>query len=236
MGPEELEKGRSRQELEYELLDTGVFDQNRYFDVQAEYAKAGDAAAADAIEMVIVPRARDLGPILIAWLASLGVLVFERDLGSSLLFFGLKPDSTVVEISPSAGWYTEVLAPALNDRGHYIAAIPKLDGNAPEAMRKNESLFRDKLASNPALYGKATVNAFDPAFIGNPAQHRATLDPVCQPALHLSLGQSDCAGDPGAFRLALRLAHCQPFCASQRRCRIEPQPAPSHPAPVATAA
>jgi len=33
--------GRSRQELEYELLDTGVFDQDRYFDVFVEYAKAG---------------------------------------------------------------------------------------------------------------------------------------------------------------------------------------------------
>jgi hypothetical protein len=30
---------RSRQELEYELIDTGVFDQNRYFDVFVEYAK-----------------------------------------------------------------------------------------------------------------------------------------------------------------------------------------------------
>jgi Mannosylglycerate hydrolase MGH1-like glycoside hydrolase domain len=33
-------QGRSRQEFEYELLDTGVFDQDRYFDVFVEYAKA----------------------------------------------------------------------------------------------------------------------------------------------------------------------------------------------------
>jgi hypothetical protein len=32
---------RSREEMEYELLDTGVFDENRYFDIFVEYAKAG---------------------------------------------------------------------------------------------------------------------------------------------------------------------------------------------------
>src|SRR5262249_30081935 len=33
-------KARSRREFEYELLDTGVFDQDRYWDVFVEYAKA----------------------------------------------------------------------------------------------------------------------------------------------------------------------------------------------------
>jgi cell division protein FtsW (lipid II flippase) len=36
-----------------------------------------------------VPPARELGPIAFIWLASLGVLVLQRDLGTSLLFFGL---------------------------------------------------------------------------------------------------------------------------------------------------
>src|SRR5271167_2578602 len=36
----ETNKRRSREEMEYELLDTGIFNDDRYFDVFVEYAKA----------------------------------------------------------------------------------------------------------------------------------------------------------------------------------------------------
>jgi cell division protein FtsW (lipid II flippase) len=50
-----------------------------------------DALALAGRRFVVVdlPRGRDLGPILTMWLVSLAVLVFQNDLGSSLLFFGL---------------------------------------------------------------------------------------------------------------------------------------------------
>ena len=36
-----------------------------------------------------MPRGRDLGPIVVAWLAEPRRAVFQKDLGTSLLFFGL---------------------------------------------------------------------------------------------------------------------------------------------------
>ena len=47
------------------------------------------ALAGRRVLFVDLPRGRDLGPILAMWLVSLGILVFQHDLGSSLLFFGL---------------------------------------------------------------------------------------------------------------------------------------------------
>ncbi len=52
----ETNRQRSREEFEYELLDTGIFDQDRYFDVFVEYAKA------DTEDLLIRITAHNRGP------------------------------------------------------------------------------------------------------------------------------------------------------------------------------
>ncbi|MBE7324492.1 FtsW/RodA/SpoVE family cell cycle protein [Nocardioides sp. Y6] len=47
------------------------------------------ALAGRRVLFIDLPRGRDLGPILVMWLVSLGILAAQRDLGSALLFFGL---------------------------------------------------------------------------------------------------------------------------------------------------
>ncbi len=47
------------------------------------------ALASRRVAGIDLPRAKDLGPILVAWAVSLGILIVERDLGTSLLFFGI---------------------------------------------------------------------------------------------------------------------------------------------------
>jgi len=64
----ETNRRRSREEMEYELLDTGVFRENRYFDVFVEYAKGG----ADDILVRITaenrgPQAADLHLLPTLW-------------------------------------------------------------------------------------------------------------------------------------------------------------------------
>ena len=79
----------------------------------------------------------------------------------TLDFFGIKADDKVIEILPGSGWYTEILAPKLNDKGTLIAAhYPITEGD--KSYRSNSRLgFEDKLKSNPEIYGKITVVNFD---------------------------------------------------------------------------
>ena len=71
----------------------------------------------------------------------------------TLTFFGIKPDMTVVEIWPGAGWYTDILARYLHDQGKLYAAIAK---------GENAAEYKKKLADDPARFGKVTVTQLDP--------------------------------------------------------------------------
>jgi predicted methyltransferase len=81
-----------------------------------------------------------------------------RNPRETLLFFGLRPNMTVVEISPGAGWYSEILAPVLKDKGRYIAAHNNPMGS-PGAQRQRAS-FVERMASDPAVFGKPAVSSF----------------------------------------------------------------------------
>lgn len=79
----------------------------------------------------------------------------------TLTFFEVKPDMTVVEIFPGGGWYTEILAPFLRDKGAYYAA-----GNDPQSSsefaRNSAKAFREKMDANKELYGKVNITVLAP--------------------------------------------------------------------------
>jgi len=119
----------------------------------APQAPPRDAATAAAIERVLAGahrsaenRARDA----------------YRHPVDTLLFFGIKPDMTVVEVWPgTGGWYTEVLAPLLAEHGKlYAAVLPPMPAN--EYVTKSLAEFDAKLAARPDLYGKVTVTRLGP--------------------------------------------------------------------------
>jgi predicted methyltransferase len=75
----------------------------------------------------------------------------------TLTFFGIRPDMTVVELTPEGGWYTEILAPYLHDKGKLIGA-----GEAFEPAKRYGMMFKKKLDANPAVYGKVVPGVFEP--------------------------------------------------------------------------
>jgi predicted methyltransferase len=78
----------------------------------------------------------------------------------TLLFFGLRPEMTVLEIWPDpAGWYTEILAPLLREEGKYYASIIGADP-ASQNITNRIAAFRKKIESNPALYDKVEITTF----------------------------------------------------------------------------
>ena len=85
-----------------------------------------------------------------------------RHPAETLGFFGIQPAMTVVEISPGGGWYTEILAPYLREKGKlYAAAYPlEVPGEYADYYRKSRETFNAKLAAAPAVYDRVVVTDF----------------------------------------------------------------------------
>ncbi len=74
----------------------------------------------------------------------------HRHPAETLAFFGVSRDSTVVEVWPGGGWYTEILAPYVRGTGVYFAAgfTTTLD-DVPGYFANAHKALANKLAGNP---------------------------------------------------------------------------------------
>ncbi|MEI6423044.1 MAG: glucosidase, partial [Lentisphaerota bacterium] len=130
----EKNRGRSREEMEYELLDTGIFDDNRYFDVFVEYAKEGPE------EMLIRITVHNRGPDS-AKIRVLPTLWFRND-WSWITESGPKP----VLKEESAG----IIRASHYALGDYFLSC---DG-------KPELLFTDNETNNERLWGQPSLSKY----------------------------------------------------------------------------
>lgn len=84
----------------------------------------------------------------------------SRNPRQTLLFFGLRPNQTVVEITPAGGWYTKIIAPVLRDNGQYIAAVPPLQAGNANSERSRQN-FLGLLAANPGVLDRVQITEFN---------------------------------------------------------------------------
>jgi len=85
-----------------------------------------------------------------------------RNPQQTLNFFGIEDTMTVVEIWPGGGWYSEILAPMLADKGVFYAAhFPS--GTDVEYFNKNLPKYQAKLANTKGME-KTKLTGFHPKY------------------------------------------------------------------------
>jgi predicted methyltransferase len=81
-----------------------------------------------------------------------------RHPAETLSFFGISETQTVVEIFPGAGWYTEILAPLLKQKGKlYEASFSETSASSTPYQIRATANLKKKLQANPELYSAVTV-------------------------------------------------------------------------------
>jgi hypothetical protein len=128
----ETNRGRSREEFEYELLDTGIFDDDRYFDVFVEYAKA------DPEDLLVKISVHNRGPEA-AQIHLLPTLWFRN----------------------TWSWGEGEQKPAIQaDKGTIRASHPKLGDYTLQCEGATELLFTENETNASRLWGQPNPSAF----------------------------------------------------------------------------
>jgi len=144
----ETNRRRTRDEMEYELLDTGVFRDDRYFDVFVEYAKGGPQ------DILVQITAVNRGPSA-AELHVLPTLWFRNDWSAWISRPAEKPMLTQIE-GPAG---TPAIAAAHQGLGEYYLYC---DGDVPLLFTENETnnarLFPEHPNASP--YVKDGINDY----------------------------------------------------------------------------
>jgi predicted methyltransferase len=77
----------------------------------------------------------------------------------TLLFFGIRPSTRVLQVWPESGWYTKIIAPLVHARGQYYAGVLAPDPGS-RFLTARLARYRRLLASRPDLYGRVKVVTF----------------------------------------------------------------------------
>ncbi|MEI6226787.1 MAG: glucosidase, partial [Deltaproteobacteria bacterium] len=225
---------RTREEMEYELLDTGVFEGDRYFDVFVEYAKG------DVDDILVRITAVNRGPEA-AELHLLPTLWFRNDWSSWIARPAAKP--TLVQVEGAAG--ASKVAAAHPLLGKYTLHC---EGDAPllftENETNNERLFPGSKSESP--YVKDGIDDFvvhgrqekvNPAQRGTKvaSHHRMSIAPGASATVRLRLTGSGEGGqgaktDASPFgdfdrTFAARLAEADEFYRSVTPPSVSPDQA-----------
>lgn len=84
----------------------------------------------------------------------------------TLMFFGLRPDTAVVELWPGGGWYSDIIAPYIDPEEGGQLTVGHFN---PDTEHSFASFFQDslrayqlKVESNPNWYGTMQIKPFEP--------------------------------------------------------------------------
>ena len=236
----ETNRRRSRNEFEYELLDTGVFNDGRYFDVFVEYAKAGPE------DILIRITAANRGPDP-AELHLLPTLWFRNDWASWIAESNRAAEKpTLRQIEAVAG--TSAVAATHSTLGEFVLSC---EGEVPLLFTENttnhQRLFPGQ--KNESRYVKDGINdcvvlgnqgAVNPAKRGTKgaAHYQLTIAPGQSATVRLRLTRQpipaksgDSKRNPSSFgaefdqTVALRLQEADEFYRSVTPSSVSPDAA-----------